>query len=218
MSEARTIRVLIVDDHEIIRTGITYSLSAYHDLELVGEANSGQEALRLCSETQPDVVLMDMLMPGMDGVQTTEAIRKEHPQVQVLALTSFYDRDRVQQAMQAGAAGYLVKGVSASQLAEAIRVAHAGQTVLSPEATQVLIRPDDQRAALGHDLTQREQEVLSLLAKGLSNAEIAQQLTITTSTTKHHVSAILSKLGVASRAGAVILAMEQGLIRESTAE
>ena len=218
MSEAHTIRVLIVDDHEIIRTGITYSLSAYHDLELVGEANSGQEALRLCSETQPDVVLMDMLMPGMDGVQTTEAIRKEHPQVQVLALTSFYDRDRVQQAMQAGAAGYLVKGVSASQLAEAIRVAHAGQTVLSPEATQVLIRPDDQRAALGHDLTQREQEVLSLLAKGLSNAEIAQQLTITTSTTKHHVSAILSKLGVASRAGAVILAMEQGLIRESTAE
>ena len=218
MSEAQTIRVLIVDDHEIIRTGITYSLSAYHDLELVGEANSGQEALRLCSETQPDVVLMDMLMPGMDGVQTTEAIRKEHPQVQVLALTSFYDRERVQQAMQAGAAGYLVKGVSASQLAEAIRVAHAGQTVLSPEATQVLIRPDDQRAALGHDLTQREQEVLSLLAKGLSNAEIAQQLTITTSTTKHHVSAILSKLGVASRAGAVILAMEQGLIRESTAE
>ena len=218
MSEAHTIRVLIVDDHEIIRTGITYSLSAYHDLELVGEANSGQEALRLCSETQPDVVLMDMLMPGMDGVQTTEAIRKEHPQVQVLALTSFYDRDRVQQAMQAGAAGYLVKGVSASQLAEAIRVAHAGQTVLSPEATQVLIRPDDQRAALGHDLTQREQEVLSLLAKGLSNAEIAQQLTITTSTTKHHVSAILSKLGVASRAGAVILAMEQGLISESTAE
>ena len=218
MSEARTIRVLIVDDHEIIRTGITYSLSAYHDLELVGEANSGQEALRLCSETQPDVVLMDMLMPGMDGVQTTEAIRKEHPQVQVLALTSFYDRDRVQQAMQPGAAGYLVKGVSASQHAEAIRVAHAGQTVLSPEATQVLIRPDDQRAALGHDLTQREQEVLSLLAKGLSNAEIAQQLTITTSTTKHHVSAILSKLGVASRAGAVILAMEQGLIRESTAE
>jgi len=120
--------------------------------------------------------------------------------------------------MQAGAAGYLVKGVSASQLAEAIRVAHAGQTVLSREATQALIRPDDQRAAVGYDLTKREQEVLSLLARGLSNAEIAQQLTITTSTTKHHVSAILSKLGAASRAGAVVLAMEQGLIRESTAE
>jgi NarL family two-component system response regulator LiaR len=218
MSEAHTIRVLIVDDHEIIRTGITYSLSAFHDLELVGEAKSGQEALQLCNKTQPDVVLMDMLMPGMDGVQTTQAIRKEHPQVQVLALTSFYDRERVQQAMQAGAAGYLVKGVSASQLAEAIRVAHAGQTVLSREASQALIRPDDQRAALGYDLTQREQEVLSLLAKGLSNAEIAQQLTITISTTKHHVSAILSKLGASSRGGAVALAMEQGLVRESTAE
>jgi NarL family two-component system response regulator LiaR len=172
----------------------------------------------LCNKTQPDVVLMDMLMPGMDGVQTTQAIRKEHPQVQVLALTSFHDRERVQQAMQAGAAGYLVKGVSASQLAEAIRVAHAGQTILSREATQALIKPDDQRATLGHDLTQREQEVLSLLAKGLSNAEIAQQLTITISTTKHHVSAILSKLGASSRGGAVALAMEQGLVRESTAE
>ena len=218
MSEAHTIRVLIVDDHEIIRTGIVYSLSAFHDLELVGEANSGQEALRLCGETQPDVVLMDMLMPGMDGVQTTQAIKKEHPQVQVLALTSFYDKERVQQAMQAGAAGYLVKGVSASQLAEAIRMTHTGQTILSREATQALIEPDEQRATLGHDLTQREQEVLSLLVKGLSNAEIAQRLTITTSTTKHHVSAILSKLGVSSRAGAVVLAMEQGLIRESTAE
>ena len=112
MSEARTIRVLIVDDHEIIRTGIVYSLSTFHYLELVGEASSGQEALELCSETQPDVVLMDMLMPGMDGVQTTRAIKKQHPQVQVLALTSFHDSERVQQAMQAGAAGYLVKGVS----------------------------------------------------------------------------------------------------------
>ena len=218
MSEARTIRVLIVDDHEIIRTGITYSLSAFHDLELVGEAKSGQEALRLCRETQPDVVLMDMLMPGMDGVQTTQAIRKEHPQVQVLALTSFHDRERVQQAMQAGAAGYLVKGVSASQLAEAIRVAHAGQTILSREATQALIRTDDQTASPRHDLTQREREVLSLLAKGLPNADIARQSTITISTTKHHVSAILSKLGASSRAGAVVLAMEQGLIGESTAE
>ena len=214
MSEAHTIRVLIVDDHEIIRTGITYSLSTFHDLELVGEANSGQEALQLCSETQPDVVLMDMLMPGMDGVETTRAIKKRHPQAQVLALTSFHDRERVQQAMRAGAAGYLVKGVSAGQLAKAIRVAHAGQTVLSPEATEALITSDEPLDELGQDLTQREQEVLALLARGLSNAEIAQQLTITISTTKHHVSAILSKLGAASRAEAVVLAMEHGLIKE----
>jgi NarL family two-component system response regulator LiaR len=154
----------------------------------------------------------------MDGVQTTQAIKKQHPQVQVLALTSFHDRERVQQAMQAGAAGYLVKGVSAGELAEAIRVAHAGQTILSPEATEALIKPDEPRAGLGHDLTQREGEVLALLARGLSNAEIAQRLTITLSTTKHHVSAILSKLGATNRAEAVVLVMEQGLTGESTAE
>ena len=214
MSEAHTIRILIVDDHEIIRTGITYSLTMFPDLELVGEANSGEEALRLCSETQPDVVLMDMLMPGMDGVVTTRAIKKRHPQAQVLALTSFHDKARVQQAMQAGAAGYLVKGVSASELAEAIRVAHGGQTILSREATEALITPGELRAELGQDLTQREQEVLALLARGLSNAEIAHQLTITISTPKHHVSAILSKLGAASRAEAVVLAMEHGLIKK----
>ncbi len=218
MREAHTIRVLIVDDHEIIRTGITYSLSAFPDLELVGEANSGPEALQLCSKTQPDVVLMDMVMPGMDGVQTTQAIKKQHPGVQILALTSFHDRERVQRVMQAGAAGYLIKGVSASELAEAIRVAHGGRTILSREATEALIEPDEPRAALGHDLTEREREVLALLAKGLPNAEIAQRLTITLSTTKHHVSAILSKLGATNRAEAVVLAMEQGLVGESTAE
>ena len=211
MSETRTIRVLIVDDHEIMRTGIAYSLTVYPDMELVGEASSGQEALKLCRETQPDVVLVDMVMPGMDGVQTTQAIRKQHPQVQVLALTSFHDRERVQQVMQAGATGFLVKGVSAGELAEAIRVAYAGQTVLSPEASQALIKPDEPQTALGQDLTQREQEVLALLVKGLSNAEIAQLLTITISTTKHHVSAIFRKLGVTSRTEAMALALEQGL-------
>lgn len=218
MREAHTIRVLIVDDHEIIRTGITYSLSAFPDLELVGEANSGPEALQLCSKTQPDVVLMDMVMPGMDGVQATQAIKKQHPGVQILALTSFHDRERVQRVMQAGAAGYLIKGVSASELAEAIRVAYGGRTILSREATEALIEFDEPRAALGHDLTEREREVLALLAKGLPNAEIAQRLTITLSTTKHHVSAILSKLGATNRAEAVVLAMEQGLVGESTAE
>ena len=211
MSKAHTIRVLIVDDHEIMRTGIAYSLTVYPDMELVGEASSGQEALKLCRETQPDVVLVDMVMPGMDGVQTTQAIRKQHPQVQVLALTSFHDRERVQQVMQAGATGFLVKGVSAGELAEAIRVAYAGQTVLSPEASQALIKPDEPQTALGQDLTQREQEVLALLVKGLSNAEIAQLLTITISTTKHHVSAIFRKLGVTSRTEAMALALEQGL-------
>jgi NarL family two-component system response regulator LiaR len=218
MSDAQTIRVLIADDHEIIRTGLVYSLRAFHDLELVGEADSGQEALRLCSETQPDVVLLDMRMPGMDGVQTAQAIRDEHPQVQVLALTSFYDKQLVRQAMQAKAAGYLVKGIAASELAEAIRVAHAGQTILSPEAAEALFPPDEPRPAVGHDLTPREREVLALLARGLSNAEIAQRLTITVSTAKHHVRAILSKLGTPNRAGAVATALPHGLIEPPSPE
>ena len=212
MSETGTIRVITVDDHEITRSGITFSLRAFKDLELVGEANSGEKALQLCDQLEPDVVLMDMQMPGMDGVQATQVLRDRHPQVQVLALTSFYDSELVQQAMQAGAAGYLVKGTTAKELAEAIRVAHAGNTVLSQEATQALIQTDEQPADLGHDLTERELELLPLLADGLSNAEIAQQLTISPSTAKHHVRAILAKLGAANRAEAVALAMQHNLI------
>jgi NarL family two-component system response regulator LiaR len=206
---------MTVDDHEILRSGITYSLQAYKDLELVCEARSGEEALQLCAESQPDVVLMDMAMPGMDGVETTRAIRAEHPQVQVLALTSFYDKDLVQRAMQAGAVGYLVKGGSARELAEAIRVAHTGQTILSQEAAQALIQPDKAPAELGNDLTRRELEVLALLAKGMSNAEIAQQLAISSSTASHHVRAVRSKLGAANRAEAVALALQHGLIATS---
>lgn len=215
MSETHTIRVITVDDHEILRSGITFSLRAYKDLELVGEAHSGEDALQLCAETQPDVALVDMRMNGMDGVQTTLAIRKQYPQVQVLILTNFINKELVQRVMQAGAVGYLVKGISASDLAEAIRVAHTGQTILSQKATQVLIQPDEQPAELGHDLTERELEVLALLAKGLSNAEIAQQLTISVSTAKHHVRAILSKLDAANRAEAAALALQHDLIQTS---
>jgi NarL family two-component system response regulator LiaR len=208
--------VITVDDHEILRSGIRFSLRAHKDLELVGEAHGGEEALQLCGETQPDVVLMDMRMPGMDGVQTTQAIRKQYPQMQVLALTSFYDKQLVQRAMQAGAVGYLVKGVSARELAEAIRVAHGGQTILSQEATQALIQPDELPAELGNDLTERELEVLALLARGLSNAEIAQQLVISSSTASHHVRSIRSKLGAANRAEAAALATQHGLIQTPT--
>lgn len=212
MNETNIIRVITVDDHEIMRTGIAFSLQAFKDLELVGEAPDGKKALQLCGELEPDVVLMDMQMAGMDGVQTTQAIREKYPEVQVLALTSFYDKNLVQRALQAGASGYLVKGVSAQELAKVIRLVYSGNMILAQEASQALIQMDDQPFKVGDDLTDRELEVLALLAEGLSNAEIAQQLTISTSTAKHHVRAILSKLGAANRAGAVALAMQHDLI------
>ena len=212
MNETHIIRVITVDDHEIMRSGIAFSLQAFKDLELVGEAPNGKKALQLCGELEPDVVLMDMQMAGMDGVQTTQAIREKYPEVQVLALTSFYDRYLVQRAIQAGASGYLVKGVSARELAKVIRLVYSGNMILSQEASQALIQMDDQPSKVGDDLTDRELEVLVILAEGLTNAEIAQQLTISTSTAKHHVRAILSKLGAANRAEAVSLAMRHDLI------
>lgn len=145
MNEPKPIRVMTVDDHDILRGGIRFSLLAFDDLELVAEARSGQEALRLCDELQPDVVIMDILMPEMNGVDTTQAIKSQHPQVQVLVLSSFHDSDLVQRAVQAGAIGYLVKGVSADELAEAIRDAYAGRTALDPEAAQALSQRGDTR-------------------------------------------------------------------------
>lgn len=216
MSEAHTIRIITVDDHEIFRGGIVYAMQKYDDLELVGEALNGEKALQLCDELKPDVVLMDMQMPGMDGIETTRAIRAMYPQVKILALTSFYDRDLVEQAMQAGAVGYLVKGGSAQELAEAIRLTHAGQTVLAKEATQALIHSGKSPVDLGCDLTPRELEVLALLVRGMTNAEIAQQLTISSSTASHHVRSARSKLGAANRAEAVALALQHGLIESST--
>ena len=213
MSESNRIRVLTVDDHEILRSGVRFSLLAFNDLELVGEAHSGVEALRLCDELQPNVVLMDMLMPEMNGVETTQAIRSQHPQIQVVVLTSFYDKDLVQRAMRAGAVGYLIKGVSADELAQAIRAAHAGRSILAAEAVQALVQDIESPPKPSADLSERELEVLALLAEGLSNAEIAQRLTISVSTVKYHVRGILSKLGAGSRAEAVALALQHDLIQ-----
>jgi len=212
MSEPGCIRVMTVDDHEILRSGIRFSLLAFKDLELVAEAHSGAEALKLCEEIQPDVVLMDMLMPVMNGVEATQAIRSQYPKVQVVVLTSFYDRDLVRRAMQAGAVGYLVKGVSADELAQAIRAAHAGRSILAPEALQALVQDVESAPKPGADLSQRELEVLALMAQGLSNAEIAQRLTVSISTVKYHVRGILSKLRAGSRAEAVAVALQHDLI------
>ncbi len=214
MAEADKIRVMVVDDHAVVRSGLADFLLAYDDLELVGEAANAKQALTLCGQSQPDVVLMDLVMEGMDGAEATKAIRQEFPQIQVIALTSFREEALVQKAIQAGAIGYLLKSVSAKELAEAIRNAHEGQPTLAPEAAQALIRATTKPPDLGSDLTPRELEVLALMVKGLNNPEIAERLVISRSTVKHHVRNILSKLGTSSRTEAVALAVKGNIVSD----
>jgi NarL family two-component system response regulator LiaR len=213
MDEMTPIRVLLVDDHAVVRSGLSAFLLAFDDLELVGEAGSGEEAVRLCERLHPDVVLMDLVMPGMDGAAATKRIREHHPDVQVIALTSFKEEDLVQGAMRAGAIGYLLKNISADELADAIRKARAGRPTLAPEAAQALIHAATQPPKPGYDLTDRERDVLELMVEGLSNSEIAERLVVSASTVKFHVSNVLSKLGVKSRTEAVALALQENLVK-----
>jgi NarL family two-component system response regulator LiaR len=212
MPEAHPIRVLLVDDHAVVRSGLSAFLLAYEDLQLAGEASSGVEAIRLTEELRPDVVLMDLVMPEMDGVTAIPIIRQRFPQTQVIALTSFREENLVRKALQGGAIGYLTKTVSADELAEAIRKAIEGKPSLAPEAAQVLIQQTMQAPPPGHDLTAREREILALLVEGMSNPDIAERLIISRSTVKFHISSILSKLGVSSRTEAVALAVQHHLV------
>jgi two-component system, NarL family, response regulator LiaR len=212
VAEPDRIRVMTVDDHEIFRGGIRFLMLALDDIELVGEAHDGEEALSLCKQARPDVVLMDMMMSGMAGIEATKAIRERYPSVQVIALTSFYDKELVQRAMQAGAIGYLLKGVSMEKLGEAIRSARAGQPTLAAEAVKVLVQAPDSPHGIGQDLSEREREVLELLAEGLSNAEIASRLVVSVAAVKYHVSSILSKLGATNRTEAVAVALQHNLV------
>jgi NarL family two-component system response regulator LiaR len=212
MTETTPIRVMIVDDHGVVRRGLAAYLKNEDDLELIGEARDGQEALQVCEEVQPDVILMDLVMPELGGAAATRLIRKRWPDVQVIALTSFKEKDLVRDALAAGAISYLLKDVSGDNLADTIRAAHAGRSVLAPEAVQALVQPVDPAARLGQDLTRREREVLALLAKGLTNPAIAEKLVISHSTVKVHVSHILSKLEVSNRGEAIALAIKYGLV------
>jgi two-component system, NarL family, response regulator LiaR len=211
-SPSPPIRVMLVDDHTMVRRGLATFLQVFDDLQLAGEAESGEAAIQLCAEILPDVILMDMVMPDMDGAATTRAIRQQFPQVQVIALTSFKEGALIKKVLEAGAIGYLLKDVSADDLVRAIRSAHAGRATLSPEAAQSLVETANLPPTPGLDLTEREREVLALMIEGLNNVQIAGRLTVSPSTIKSHVSNILSKLGVASRTEAVALALRSGIV------
>ena len=214
MAEVDPIRVMAVDDHKIVRNGIRFSLLAFEDLEFSGEAESGEDALRACQTVEPDVILMDLKMPGMGGIATTRAMLKEHAHVRVIALTSFQERSLVQAALQAGATGYLLKDAAVDELADAIRSAYAGRCTLAPAAVRALAETTAGAPVPGHDLTEREREVLALVTQGLGNLEIAERLIISLPTARSHVSAILSKLGAANRAEAAALAVKHHLISQ----
>ncbi len=212
--DSERIRVMLVDDHAVVRSGLAAFLMAFDDLELVGEAADGTEAVAMCGRVKPDVVLMDLVMPQMDGATATKAIREAYPDVQVIALTSFKEDDLVQGALQAGAIGYLLKNVSTDELAGAIRSASIGRPTLAPEAARALIQTATRSTAFtpGHDLTEREREVLALMVEGLNNTDIAEALVVSRSTVKFHVSNILSKLEVTSRTEAVAFALRNNLV------
>ncbi len=215
--EPMTIRILLVDDHMVVRKGLRTFLSYDPDLEVVGEAADGAEALSKARKLTPDVVVMDLLMPGMDGITATAAIRRELPETEVLALTSVLEDASVVGAVRAGAIGYLLKDTQAEALCQAIKAAAAGQVQLTPKAAarlmQALSAPESPEA-----LTERETEVLRLLAQGQSNKQIAQRLNNTEKTIKTHVSRILAKLGVQSRTQATLYAIRTGLVSPGSVE
>jgi NarL family two-component system response regulator LiaR len=214
MPRSDTVRLLIVDDHKVVRNGLRVFISLYDEIEVVGEAKDGQQALEQCAALQPDVVLMDMVMPIMDGPSATRLIRQQFPRVQVLALTSFDEEEIVHRAIEAGAVGYLYKDVEEEELVAAIQSAREGRPVLAPEAIQALMHRSarQEEQATIEPLTKRELEVLNLVAQGLTNPQIAEQLVISPSTAQFHVHNILGKLGVQTRTEAVTKAIQTKLI------
>jgi NarL family two-component system response regulator LiaR len=212
MNTYHTIRVMLVDDHNVVRSGLATFLRAYDDLELIAEARNGLEAVNLCLEKKPDIILMDLMMPEMDGIAATRAILAEYPEIKIIAMTSFEDEQLVQGVLAAGAISYLIKNVTSDELAKAIRDAASGRSTLSPEAARVLVQATRPTKQPSFDLTERELEVLNLVVQGQSNQQIADALVISLATAKAHISNILSKLQVSSRAEASAYAIRHKLV------
>ncbi|MEZ4663066.1 MAG: response regulator transcription factor [Caldilineaceae bacterium] len=213
MSNVDKIRVMIVDDQFIVRSGLATFINISPDLEFVGDAANGEQAVHMAARLHPHVILMDMKMPRMNGVDATRAILTAQPNIKIIALTSFKEPDMIQEVLQAGALGYLLKDITADELHSAIRNAYAGRPTLATEAMQALIQSQQTSANdVGFDLTEREREVLALMVHGLTNPQMAEELIVSLSTVKFHVSSILSKLGVATRTEAVHLAMRHKLV------
>jgi NarL family two-component system response regulator LiaR len=212
MNTFHAIQVMLVDDHNVVRSGLATFLKAYEDLELVGEAKNGLEALNLCHQKKPDVILMDLMMPEMDGIAATQAILADYPDIKIIAMTSFEDEKLVQGVLAAGAISYLLKNVTSEELSAAIRAAASGRSTLSPEAAKVLIQATRSTKQPLFDLTEREQEVLNLVVQGQNNQQIAEALVISIATVKAHISNILSKLQVSSRAEASAFAIKNKLV------
>ncbi|MFQ3648049.1 MAG: response regulator transcription factor [Anaerolineae bacterium] len=206
------IRVVVVDDHEMVRRGLSSFLKSFDDLELVGEARNGREAIEVCLAVKPDVVLMDLMMAVMDGVTAIRLLREQMPEIRIIALTSASETDTVTAALQAGALSYLQKDVNLDQLVGAVRAAARGERILSAEATQALINAATRPTVASYNLTEREREVLQYVVAGLTNAEIAERMYISRSTVKFHVSSLLAKLNVATRAEAITVALKAGLV------
>jgi NarL family two-component system response regulator LiaR len=209
---SQTIRVMLVDDHNVVRSGLATFIKAYDDLVLVGEAKNGLEAVNLCREVQPDVILMDLMMPEMGGIAATRAILAEHAEIRIIAMTSFEEEQLVQGVLAAGAISYLLKNVTSDELVSAIRAAALGRSTLSPEAARVLVQATRPTKQPLFDLTEREMEVLNLVAQGQSNQQIADTLVISLATVKAHISNILSKLQVSSRSEAIAYAIKHKLV------
>jgi two-component system, NarL family, response regulator LiaR len=215
MPEMPMIRVVIVDDHAVVRSGLQFFLQRTQDICVVGEAESGPEAFVLVEELQPDLVIMDIMMPDEDGIAIVQQIRQQFPAVRVIALTTPPEGSLVQRALQVGAIGYLLKDIHEHELATAIRAAYSGHPVLAPEVAKTLVAVSDQPPKLGTSLSMRELDVLRLMVAGQSNEQIAAQLEITRNTVRHHVHNILVKLGAVNRAEAVGLAVQYKLVVRS---